>query len=224
MLLCLYAAPLLGAAWLLAGDRDLVASSGLRDDAAGAPAVELKGGHPVPDVGLAELEKLRVEDEHRGGFDRSLFPGWAQTPSCRDVRQQVLFDESLVEPELSRDGCQVRNGLWFDPYQGREYRLPEMLEVDHVVALAEAWESGAWQWPAAWREAYANDLSEPWTLMAVGADINQAKGASDPAQWLPPDAQFRCDYARIWIAVKLRWNLSIDLEEREAILAIITRC
>ena len=227
LLLLVYFTPVLATSWFIFQGSGPTATAGLAEarrdpEVAGRPSVG--GGHPVPDVGLAELGRLTVLPEERDGFDRSFFPIWAATSSCRNVRHEVLFEESLVEPELSADGCVVVSGAWFDPYEGRQYVAPGVLEVDHVVPLAEAWESGAWAWPESWRIAFANDLSEPWTLMAVGAAINQSKGAGDPAQWLPPVSAFRCDYARIWVAIKLRWQLAVDPDELDVLEAILASC
>ena len=102
---------------------------------------------------------------------------------------------------------------------------PAALEVDHVVALKEAWDSGAWQWDDARRAEFANDLVDARTLRAVTAASNQSKGEADPSNWLPPNEAFVCTYLADWIAIKARWELSMDQSEFGRIRNVITeRC
>ncbi|HEX7474251.1 MAG TPA: HNH endonuclease family protein, partial [Candidatus Limnocylindrales bacterium] len=91
------------------------------------------------------------------------------------------------------------------------------LDIDHVVPLAEAWDSGAYRWDAARRRAFANDLGVSWSLIAVSAASNRSKGDKDPAEWLPPLASYRCQYLAVWVAIKTRWNLAVDAAEKSAI-------
>jgi hypothetical protein len=86
------------------------------------------------------------------------------------------------------------------------------LDIDHVVALKEAWDSGAWQWTAERRIAYANDQTDPRTLVAVSAESNRAKGDRDPSNWLPA-TEDTCRYVADWVAIKTTWGLSMDQSE-----------
>jgi hypothetical protein len=90
--------------------------------------------------------------------------------------------------------------------------------------LAEAWDSGAAQWTATRREAYANDLDADASLVAVTARTNRSKADQDPAQWLPPLADARCTYAADWVATKLRWNLTVDDTERVTLTELAAGC
>ncbi|WP_326715740.1 MULTISPECIES: FAD-dependent oxidoreductase [unclassified Streptomyces] len=94
------------------------------------------------------------------------------------------------------------------------------LDVDHRVPLAEAWDSGASNWTAAERQAYANDRA----LIAVSAKSNRSKADQDPATWMPPAESDHCDYARDWIVVKVRWQLAIDPAEQTALSEDLTHC
>lgn len=96
------------------------------------------------------------------------------------------------------------------------------LDIDHLVPLDEAWASGARSWSSARREAYANDLADPRTLVAVSLHENRSKGDRDPAQWLP--ARGVCRYVADWVAVKLRWGLGVDSLERSALARVAARC
>ena len=120
---------------------------------------------------------------------------------------EVLISEATVKPKVGT-GCYLSGGKWRSPYDAKVFTNPTGLDVDHMVPLAEAWRSGAWAWTPAQRMAYANDLDDPRTLLAVTAGLNRSKGDKDVAQWLPPKAQ--CTYISNWIAVKARFDLTVD--------------
>lgn len=92
-----------------------------------------------------------------------------------------------------------------------------------MVALAEAWRSGASSWTTSRRQAFANDLGSS-QLWAVTDNVNQSKGDQDPAEWTPPRAAFHCMYARSWIDVKWRYGLTVDSAERNALAALLDKC
>lgn len=170
-----------------------------------------------------QLSSLRVEPEHRGGYKRSLFPHWSTLSNGCSVREQVLILESLINATVSSKGCRVISGEWFSTYDNTRFYDPSYIEIDHVVALAEAWDSGAWSWTTAKRRAFANDLTNTASLRAVSGVSNQVKSASDPSQWLPV-AEFRCAYVSEWVSIKARWGLSVDVRERDAIKAALRTC
>lgn len=93
-----------------------------------------------------------------------------------------------------------------------------------MVPLAEAWDSGASQWTAARRQAYANDLGAERSLAAVTAKSNRSKADQDPAQWMPPAADAQCTYLSDWVSTKLRWSLTIDRAERDTLRQLATGC
>lgn len=93
-----------------------------------------------------------------------------------------------------------------------------------MVPLAEAWDSGASQWTSARREAYANDLGAERSLVAVMARTNRSKADQDPSTWLPPLAEARCTYAADWVATKLRWGLTVDMPEADALTELAVDC
>lgn len=149
-------------------------------------------------------------------YDRGEYGGWRDSDGdCINTRHEVLAAESLVPPLFL--GCKVVTGLWFDPYTGRTFTDPKDLDVDHMVPLAEAHRSGGFAWTREQKRAYANDLDNPGHLIAVEARANRQKGAKDPAQWMPPNKTYWCAYLLTWLAIKEKWNLSIDEVERWAI-------
>jgi hypothetical protein len=98
------------------------------------------------------------------------------------------------------------------------------LDIDHMVSLAEAWDSGASTWSTQRREAYANDQGAAISLVAVTARSNRSKADQDPAQWLPPATDTHCRYAAEWAATKLRWNLTADDAELAALGEVAEAC
>ncbi len=151
-------------------------------------------------------------------YDRNLYGSWIDADGdCQDTRQEVLIAESITPVQLDSRGCRVLSGTWLDPFTGQTFTNPGDLDIDHFVPLAEAHASGASQWPRELRSQFSNDLSWPGSLIAVSASANRSKGARDPAQWLPPNEDFRCEYVTNWVLTKAYWRLSMDDAEREAV-------
>ena len=163
---------------------------------------------------LALLQTVRVENEYQVGYDRALFDHWRDIDGdgC-DSRDQVLKRDSISLPQVDPVNCNVIAGDWVSPYDGAKWSNPSDIDIDHVIALKEAWDSGAWAWSAAQRKAFANDTSDSRTLLAVTDSVNQSKSDKDPSNWLPPLQSYTCTYLGNWIAVKVRWNLSMDSSE-----------
>ncbi|MFK4868962.1 HNH endonuclease family protein [Streptomyces sp. CSMPJR101] len=172
----------------------------------------------------AAVDALPSAAEVRDGYDRTKFRHWvdADRDGC-STRAEVLLAESLTEPVVDA-GCRVVAGEWFSYYDGVTVVAPGGLDIDHMVPLAEAWDSGASAWSAGRREAYANDLDAERSLVAVTARTNRSKADQDPAEWLPPAAGAYCTYLVDWVATKLRWQLTVDEAEREALGALAGQC
>ena len=137
----------------------------------------------------------------------------------------VLIDESLTPVQRDPVGCQVVLSDWNSVYDDVTWTDPTELQIDHVVALSEAWDSGAWGWPGARRIAFGNDLEDPRSLRAVTGSVNGDEGAADPANWLPPRGPFVCQYLADWVAIKARLELSMDQSEHGRIGKLLTeRC
>lgn len=167
---------------------------------------------------LTALECIPVLEERLNGYKRSLFKHWIDANrNGKNTRAEVLIAESLVSVRFTSTGKTVSTGEWLSLYDGERWTQASDVDVDHVVALAEAWRSGAWKWSAARRQAYANDLGVAWTLRAVTDYVNQSKSDEDPSYWLPPLEAATCLYLTEWVAIKIRWKLTVDAGERQAI-------
>jgi hypothetical protein len=167
---------------------------------------------------------LRVALERpRVGYSPEAFGTWtdADADGC-DTRAEVLIADSQIEPVVG-PACAV-GGRWLDAYDGSTTSDPLLVDVDQIVPIAEAWDSGADAWDAARREAFANDLEYEDALMAVLASSKAARAEADPATWMPARAEFRCEYAQRWVAMKYRWRLSADPAEAAALDAIFAGC
>jgi hypothetical protein len=166
---------------------------------------------------LGGSDALR-EDEPAAapGYDRSAWPHWIDADrDCQNTRHELLIAESQVAVTFkARRPCKVIRGLWRDAYTGELIESPDKLDVDHVVPLAEAHRSGGSAWPESKRRAFANDMAG---LVLTRRALNQSKGDQDPAHWLPPRPELRCDYARRWTAIKNRWGLQRDALEDAAL-------
>ena len=160
------------------------------------------------------LSTIRVENEFKTGYKRSLFIHWADLDGngC-DTREEVLKRDSISKPQVDPYRCYVVAGDWASPYDGKNLSDRGDVDIDHVVALKEAWDSGAWAWSESQRKAYANDMTDRRTLIAVTDRVNMSKSDKDPSNWMPPLRSYWCAYLGDWISVKARWGLSMDQSE-----------
>lgn len=167
---------------------------------------------------------LPVAAEVRTGYSRDLFPHWidADNDKC-NTRYEVLIAEATTVPTVTPP-CVLSGGAWYSYYDNATWTAPADLDIDHFVPLAEAWDSGARDWTTARRQAYANDLDDDRSLVAVTDNVNQAKGDQDPATWMPSYAPARCRYIAEWVAVKIRWRLTADGTEKNALTGYAGSC
>ncbi|PID97621.1 MAG: deoxyribonuclease [Actinobacteria bacterium] len=181
---------------------------------------------------IEALRALPVRDtrEEIPSYNREVFgQRWEDSDhnGC-DTRNDIL-GRDLSRPVFkagTRD-CVVVSGVLAEPYLGgtvdfvRGEDTSPLIQIDHVVALGDAWRAGAWQWDGQKRTEFAND---PRNLLAVDGQANQDKGASRADQWLPPNESFHCDYVSRQIAVKSAWGLSVTRDERDAMILVLDTC
>jgi hypothetical protein len=165
-----------------------------------------------------------IAEEVTSGYDRELFSHWidADRDGC-DARREVLIIEAVVAPIVG-DRCAFTGGSWYSPFDGVTTEDPRVFDVDHMVPLKEAWDSGAHAWDSDRRRAFANDLDLPEALIAVSRSSNRSKSDRDPADWLPPLTSYHCQYVRDWMVVKIKWELSVDAREFSALRSVAAGC
>ena len=187
------------------------------------PTTIAKGATIVDPTALAVLSTITVQNEYKTGYSRSLFKHWidANGNGC-DTREEVLIVESQSKAQVDAYGCKVIEGDWLSPYDNVMHTNPSDLDIDHMIPLKEAWDSGAWNWTAAQRQAFANDLSDPRALIAVTAGQNRSKSDRDPSNWIPTQKSYICTYLSEWVAIKAHWYLSMDQSEFGRIKNLLT--
>ncbi|MEW2120076.1 HNH endonuclease family protein [Streptomyces sp. NPDC005474] len=203
---------------ILAAFTGLIASVGLFNGPTASAAL------PTP-VSAATartyLASLTVKTENRTGYSRDLFPTWITISGTCNTREYILKrDGSNV---VTNSACTATSGSWFSPYDGATWTAASDLDIDHLVPLAEAWDSGAGAWTTAQRQAFANDVTRP-QLIAVTDNVNQSKSDQDPAEWMPSVTSYRCTYVRAWVQVKYYYDLSVDSAEKTALTNYLASC
>lgn len=184
---------------------------------------------PIPEGAtraITTLETLAVKGRApKNDYARTQFGnGWASVAGC-DTRN-IILHRDLVGVQVD-DTCRVVRGTLNDPYTGqailfvRGASSSQAVQIDHVVALSNAWQTGAQLLPKAQRITLAND---PLELLAVDGAANQQKSSGDAATWLPPNKSFRCQYVARQIAVKKKYELWVTPAEKEAMLRVLAGC
>lgn len=174
------------------------------------------------------LTKLEVKGRApKTGYAREQFgAGWADVDAC-DMRNYILqrdMDNEQIDPN---NNCTVLSGTLHDPYTGkiiafkRGTGTSSAVQIDHVVALSDAWQKGAQSLDESTRAEFAND---PLNLLAVDGPANNKKSDGDAATWLPPNKNYRCSYVARQIAVKQKYKLWMTVAERDAMAGILGSC
>lgn len=172
------------------------------------------------------LEELAVKGRApKTDYSRAQFgDDWASEGGC-DTRNIILHRD--LRDVVVNDECQVMSGVLDDPYTGKTIHFQrgsgtsDDVQVDHVVALSDAWQKGAQQLSYERRVELAND---PLELLAADGSANQQKGAGDAATWLPENKSFRCQYVARQIAVKKKYDLWVTQSEKDAITRVLGAC
>ena len=181
----------------------------------------------APNDALTALNKLEVKGRAaKTGYTRSQFPHWSDPDrnGC-DARNDTLKRDltDITYKEGTRD-CKVIAGQLLDPFSSKVIIFSPtkvVIDIDHVVALSNAWQTGAAYFDKAVRTQIAND---PLNLLAVDSKLNRQKGDGDAATWLPPSKSFRCAYVARQVAVKAKYKLWVTEPEKVAITKILSSC
>jgi hypothetical protein len=177
-------------------------------------------------LALTELEKISVKGRApKTDYSREQFgAGWTITNGC-DTRN-IILNRDLLDAIVD-EKCNVLKGTLHDPYTGKTITFKRGastsgdIQIDHVVALSDAWQKGAQQLTREVRISLAND---PLELLAVDGPANQQKSDGDAATWLPPYKPFRCQYVARQIAIKIKYGLWLTSAEKNAMSDILETC
>ena len=180
---------------------------------------------PAMEAATQLIELLRplvaAPDANVPDYDRDHFAGWLDADGdCVNTRHEILQAEA-VDFSMNASGCAVASGEWFDSYTNRTFTDPLDLDVDHVVALADAWVSGAWRWADELLDRFSNDLGN---LNAIAAGENRSKSAKGPAEYSPSEPAARCGYLVQYATVKIDWSLSITPQDFEVVATGLQGC
>ncbi|GGS06327.1 hypothetical protein GCM10010252_51500 [Streptomyces aureoverticillatus] len=193
-----------------------------KDGGGGAAGSGARGG-----PALAAVDSLTVKGRApKTGYDRARFGSpWADTDSNGCGTRDDILKRDLDGVKFRGGDCTVVSGtLAPDPYTGKDVtftRGRSRVDIDHVVALSDAWQKGAGSWRPSKRIALAND---PLNLLAVDAGPNRGKGDGDTATWLPANKSYRCAYVARQVAVKKKYGLWVTGAERDAMRRVLSRC
>jgi len=197
----------------------------------GATPNPASGVEQEPGMATAVLETLAVKGRApKTGYTRAQFgPAWADVDrnGC-DTRNDILKrDLTSITYRAKTRNCVVESGTLVDRYSGETINFVKgnissmEVQIDHVVALSNAWQTGAFKLTADQRKALSND---PLNLFAVKGRLNSQKGDGDAATWLPPLKSFRCNYVAQQIAVKAKYSLWVTAPEKAAMVSILAKC
>lgn len=125
-----------------------------------------------------------------------------------NTRHEVLARESLIKPLISNN--RVISGKWYDKFTGKYFTNARDLDIDHLVPLKNAYESGASNWSKEKKNEYYNYMKNENHLIAVSKGANRSKGDKSPVEWLPPNKEYQCEYIREWYKIKTDWGLTIE--------------
>ena len=193
-----------------------------------ASQITLKETQTVADSSLARdvLDSLAVKEKYTGEkYYRKLFyDSWGQATDGCNMREAILKRDLK---DLVLNGCKVMSGTLDDPYTGqtvyfvRGQDTSSAVQIDHVVALSNAWATGAYQLSADQRYDLSQD---PLNLIAVDGQANQDKSDQDAADWLPPNRSFQCQYVARQISVKYKYHLWVTPREKAKMIEILATC
>lgn len=230
---------LVAAAWLYHVCRPI---AGTTDPHKIAVVSAVYGGAATEDSVTAALRQVRVIGKRPfpGGYDRDCDAGggcsfgtaWTDATDAPDsgngcdTRDDVLREQLVsVRVDPGSSGCKVAAGTLVDPYTGREVDFAKLhfdIDIDHVVPLAYAWDMGAAAWTQQQRDDFANDTSVE--LLASWGPANEEKGDSGPADWLPQDRAFRCDYVLRFLQAAVKYRLPITESDARAVQKVAREC
>ncbi|MGW6567259.1 HNH endonuclease family protein [Streptomyces sp. NPDC054975] len=202
-------------------------TSGCTETPDGSSAEDSSGAPGARGSALVAVDTLTVKGRApKTGYDREKFGrAWTDVDGNGCGTRDDILKRDLAEVRFKDGRCTVASGvLAHDPYTGRRVdfvRGRSKVDIDHVVALSDAWQKGAHQWDAEKRRRFAND---PLNLLAVDSSANRRKSDGDAATWLPPNKAYRCPYVAAQVAVKKKYGVWVTRGEQDAMKKVLGRC
>jgi hypothetical protein len=150
------------------------------------------------------------KSEEEALYKREAWGNWATGSDCLDTRNKILKERSLIPVEVKN--CKVISGKWDDYYYPEKLEQPKAIDIDHVVPLKEAHETGGASWPTEMKKAFYND---PENLVITNLSYNRQKGAKTILEWMPMNRNYACKYVKHWMHIKKKYQLTITDKELE---------
>ena len=220
---------------MVAGAIGIVAATGAGGYIAGTSTVQdVQGFEPVYTVSKQNLKEaktklssleVRSDTANIPDYDSKTMPEWSRSNGC-STRYNLLAGK-LESANADRASCKITSGTIFDYYTGSLLAYNRRtngggIDIDHIVAKGDAWESGGYAWSNDEWKTYINDSN---VLIATSANINRSKGDKNAAEWLPPNEDYWCKYVTDQINIKSEYHLSVTADEKSTIERILaTNC
>ena len=176
------------------------------------------GDKSSSEASLKALETINIADTQSVNYERSEWKHWIGSP-C-NTRETVLKEQGS-DVKADEKTCKILSGSWLDPYSKTTFTDASKLDIDHVIPLGYAAKHGGQSWDASKKQEFANDVSQ---LLAVSASENRSKSDKGPSGYMPPNKDFQCQYAKIWVSTATKYALSITNSDKVALTAAIKKC
>lgn len=187
---------------------------------------------------LEAAETLNTNNfDTNNAYKRGDWYHWANYErSCWNVREEVLYRDALKDDSLTlldanknrtddkNKACYVAGGTWVDPFTGEEFYNPADIDIDHIIALSYANSGGGNLWDGERKKDFANSLDYGKHLLAVSASANRSKSDKGPAQWMPENKEYHCEYVTAWTTIANNWGLNISRSDKQKIVDVLSQC
>lgn len=183
---------------------------------------------PAEEFSLLQFNFYQEKQTPQIAYERKRhYNGWVKNKKsgdCMNTRNKVLVRDNVGEIKVKASNpCSVETGVWNDPYAGETLTRAEDMQIDHMIPLKESYISGAWKWSFKARCLFGNYLGFKKHLIAVDGEQNNNKSDQTPIDYLPPRAEYQCEYLKDWLTIKALWSLNFDPSEKREIEFLIKK-
>lgn len=182
------------------------------------PQLPYERPQPASSASLEALNSLNVAERDDSAYSRKDWKHWIGSP-C-NTRETALKDygkDVVADPKT----CKIKSGTWVDAYSGETITDPKMIDVDHIIPLKAANMLGGSSWSPELKQQYAND---PDVLIPVSARENRSKSDKGPSDYMPPNKAYQCEYAKRWVNVSVKYNLSVTPADKKVLTSALQGC